>query len=312
MRLSQIGRTAGMLVDTIELDLASPYPRDSARDVTWLIDQFAERIVFDCTFIMIASKDSTESPWLLWEAFEAFSKAKRVLICWVSGNDPYKVVFPLEPSYQYRIMRAPLSFLIDCRSGPSIAENVVAHILAPDLRYRVVLRFTQIAVVLVTLALLLFPVTVLLIAQLLPPHMGIRLTSALLRPWVAWASLSLATIFAQIFYPSYQGPLRFARKPTDRFVRVITRGDGGRQWNKLIYAFTFVGACWINGVHLLSLKSASGVPLVVFIEAGIVGFLLEYAWDRGRFNLFTHHLGAFNQKFEKYYGVKLLGKDARV
>jgi len=94
MRLSQIGRAAGLLVDTIELDLESPYPRGCAQESKWLTDQFAERILLGCTFIMIASEDSTRSQWLLWEALEGFAKAERVLICWVSGDDPYHVLFP--------------------------------------------------------------------------------------------------------------------------------------------------------------------------------------------------------------------------
>lgn len=302
MRLSQIGRAAGLPVDTIELDLKSPYPQGSVHELEWLTDQFAERILPGCTFIMIASEDSTRSPWLLWEALEGFSKAERVLICWVSGDDPYHVVFPLRP-YLYRIMRAPLSFLIDGRSGPGIIEDAVSHILAPDLRYRVVLRITQVAVAVISMALLLSPAVVLLVARTLPAHVSSLVTSALLRPWVAWLGLMLAMIFMGIFYPSYQGSLRFARKSTDRFVRVITRGKTGPRWSKLMYGFAFVGACSFNHVHLLSLKLASGIPLVVWIEAAIGGVLLSLAYEHGRTNLFTVHAGSFLRRLNKYYGL---------
>jgi len=302
MRLSQIGRAAGLIVDTIELDLESPYPRGSAQESKWLTDQFAERIFVGCTFIMISSEDSSRSPWLFWEALEGFAKAERVLICWVSGDDPYHVVFPLRP-HLYRIMSAPLSFLIDGRSGSNILEDAVSDILSPNLRYRVVLRITRIAVAVISLVFLLSPVVVLLIAGMFSAHVKTIVTSALLRPWVAWSGLMLAIIFMQIFYPSYQGALRFARKPTDRFVRVITRGKTGPRWSKLMYGFTFVGACLLNGVHLLNIKSARLVPLDVWIEAAIGGVLLSFAYERVRFNLFTHHLGGFKKQLEKYYGL---------
>lgn len=269
----------------------------------WLTEQFAERIFPGCTFVMIASEDSARSRWLLWEALEGFLKAERVLICWVSGDDPYHVVFPLQP-HTYRMMAAPLAFLIDGRSGLKIIEEAVSHILTPSLRYRVVLRITQIAVAVISIALLLSPVTVLLIAEILPAHAKTIVTSALLRPWIAWSSGLLAMIFMGIFYPSYQGPLRFARNPTDRFVRVITRGKTGHRWSEMIYGFTFVGACLLNHVHLLSLKSASTIPLVVWIEAAIGGVLLSLAYDRGRLNLLSHHLGAFKRQLEKSYGLK--------
>ena len=304
MRLSQIGRTAGLLVDTIELDLECPYPHGSAQESNWLTEQFAERIHLGCTFIMIASEDSRQSRWLLWEAMEGFTKAERVLICWVSGDDPYHVVFPLQP-HAYHIMNAPLSFLIDGRSGPSIVENAVSHILKPNLRYRVMLRITQLVVAVISIALLFSPVTVLLVAQTFPAPVKTMVTAALLRPWVAWSCLLLAMIFMGIFYPSYQGPLRLARKPTDRFVRVITRGRTGPRWSKLMYGVTFVGACLLNNIHLLSLKSASTVPLVVWIEAAIGGALFSFAYERLRFNLFTLHLGAFKRQLDKYYGFDL-------
>jgi hypothetical protein len=41
----------------------------------------------------------------------------------------------------------------------------------------------------------------------------------------------------------------------------------------------------LNGVHLLNLKSASAIPLVVWVEAAIGGVLLSFAYERVHFNL---------------------------
>src|SRR5215216_6118750 len=110
VRVSAAARESGWVADTIEEYLDSPFPRGSVEESIWLTDEFAKRIEPGCTFIMMASEDAGESRWLLWEALEGFGKSYRVIVCWLAGADPLKVVFPLS-RIAYKVMHCPQAFI---------------------------------------------------------------------------------------------------------------------------------------------------------------------------------------------------------
>jgi len=166
LRMSGAAESAGWIADTIEEDLNCPYPRGSPEESKWLTDEFAERIEPGCTFVALVSDDATQSRWLLWEAIEGFTKAYRVIVVWLSGEDPLELVFPLSKRW-YRFIDSPQSFIVDARSDGDLAIRAVAKILGPTRRYRIIVRLQQIAIVALSLALVLFPITVLLGTSLL-------------------------------------------------------------------------------------------------------------------------------------------------
>src|SRR3954468_9709292 len=299
-RISDVARRAGCIVDTIEVDLASPYHRGTAVESHWLVETFPTRIVLGCTFMMIASEDASASPWILWEALEGFPKARQIVICWVSGRDPFSILFPL-PRYMYRIMHSPQSFIVDARSDSDISVDAVEHILRPTLRYRFMLHLTQAGSSLVCAALLFSPLTILAVSYLLPSNAGSLLRLGLLRPWVCLVCLLLSMIFFGVFYPSYGGPLRLAPRATDRYTRLVAPGPAGPRWNKMLFAVSFVVACTLDGIQLGSISSMSVIGLGTYGKAAILGALLSICYERVRWNLFTVHLGETGRKLEQHY-----------
>ena len=302
--MSEAADSVGWIVDTIEEDLNCPYPRGSPEESKWLTDAFAERIEPGCTFIALVSDDADQSRWILWEALEGFTKAYRVIICWQSGGDPEKIVFPL-PRYMYRIMASPQAFIVDAREDPALAVTTVKRILSPSRRYRVVVRLQQGLTLLVCLAMVLLPVTVLLGTSALSPALATSIREALLRPWVCLFSLFLAMAVTTVFYPSYRGPSRLAPDPIDNCVRLITPGFTGWRIHNLFFPLSFVLMCAVNGIELFTLRSMSTIGLSVYIEAGILQWLLRVGYERARWNLFTVHVAAIYRKLGKYYGITL-------
>jgi hypothetical protein len=300
--MSDAAESVGWIADTIEEDLNCPYPVGSPEESMWLTEAFAERIEHGCTFIALISDDADRSRWILWEALEGFTKAYRVIICWQSGSDPEKIVFPL-PRYAYRIMKAPQAFIVDTRQDPELAVIAVKRILSPSHRYRVLVRLQQGLTILACLAMVLLPVSVLLVTSMLSPALAVPIREALLRPWVCLFSLSLAITLIGLFYPSYRGPSRFAPDPIDRLVQLITPGFTGWRVHNLFFLFSFIVMCAMNGIGLFTLRSMSTIGLRVYVEAGILQWLLRTGYERFRLNLFISHLGAIRQKLYKHYGI---------
>lgn len=304
VRISEAAESVGWIADTIEEDLNCPYPPGSPEESKWLTDAFAERIEPGCTFIALVSDDASKSRWILWEALEGFTKAYRVIICWQSGSDPEKIVFPLS-RFMYRIMDCPQAFIVDARKDPELAVTAVRKILNPSRRYRVLVRLQQGLTIVASAAMALLPVTVLLGTSVLSPAVATPIREALLRPWVCLFSLWLAMASMRVFYPSYRGPSRLASDPIDRRVRLITPGFTGWRLHKLFFPFSFIVMCAVNGIGLFTLQSMSTIGLKVFIEAGILHWLLRMGYERGRWNLFTVHVGTIYRKLCKYYGITL-------
>jgi uncharacterized membrane protein (DUF485 family) len=300
--MSEAAESVGWIVDTIEENLNCPYPPGSPEESKWLTDAFAERIKRGCTFIALVSDDADESRWILWEALEGFTKAYRVIICWQSGSDPEKIVFPLS-RFEYRIMASPQAFLVDARRDPELAVIAVKKILSPSRRYQVLVRLQQALMLLVCLAMVLLPVTVLLGTSILSPALATPIREALLRPWVCLLSLWLAMAVTQIYYPSYGGPSWLAPDPIDRRVRLITPGFTGWRIHRLLFPFSFLVMCAVNGIGLFTLQSMSTIGLSVYIEAGILQWLLRMGYERARWNLLTSHLGIIYRKLNKHYGI---------
>ncbi|MGZ8845805.1 MAG: hypothetical protein ACXW3C_05020 [Pyrinomonadaceae bacterium] len=304
VRMSDAAESVGWIADTIEEALNSPYPPGSVEESQWLTDAFAERIEPGCTFISLVSDDADKSQWILWEALEGFTKSYRVIVCWLSGSNPEKIVFPL-PRYMYRFMDSPQAFIVDARKDPELAVTAVKRILSPSRRYRVLFRLQQVLTILVCIALTLLPGTVLLGTSVLSPALANPIRSALLRPWVCLFSLWLSVPLVGIFYPSYGGPARLAPDPIDKHVRLITPGFTGWKWNSLLVPLSFVVMCTVNGIGLFTLQSMTTIGWSVYIEAGILGWLLLMGYERVRRNVFSVHLGKILRKIVKYYGVTL-------
>lgn len=300
--MSEAAESVGWVADTIEEDLNSPHPRGSPEETIWLTDTFAERIEPGCTFISLISDDADKSRWILWEALEGFTKAYRVIICWQSGSDPEKIVFPLS-RYMYRIMASPQAFIVDARKDPELAVTAVKRILNPSRRYRLLVRLQQGLTILVCLAMVLLPVTVLLGTSVLPPALATPIRDALLRPWVCLFSLTMAMMVINIFFPSYRGSSWLDPNPIDKHVRLITPGFTGWRGHELFFLFSFIVMCSVNGVGLFTLRSMSTIGWSVYVEAGILQWLLRTGYERVRFNLFTVHLGTIHRKLLEYYGI---------
>jgi uncharacterized membrane protein (DUF485 family) len=302
VRMSDAAESVGWIADTIEEDLNCPYPVGSPEESQWLTDEFARRIEQGCTFVALVSDDADKSRWILWEALEAFTKAYRVIICWQSGSDPEKIVFPL-PRYAYRVMNAPQSFIVDARHDPELAVTAVKRILSPSRRYHVLVRLQQGLTIVACLAMVLLPVSILLVTSMLSPALAAPVRGALLRPWVCLLSLSVALMSVGLYYPSYRGPSRFAPDPIDKRVRLITPGFTGWRVHHLFFLFSFIVMCAANGIGLFTLRSMSTIGLRVYVEAGILQWLLEIGFDRIQWNLFTLHLGSIHAKLTRYYGI---------
>lgn len=304
VRMSDAAESVGWIVDTIEEDLNSPFPPGSPEESKWLTDTFAERIEPGCTFISLVSDDADKSRWILWEALEGFTKAYRVIVCWQSGSDPEKIVFPLS-RYMYRIMASPQSFIVDARNDPELAITAVKKILSPSRRYRVFFRLQQGLTVLLSVAMLLLPGTVLLGTSMLSPALATSIRGALLRPWVCLFSQWLGMALIAVFYPSYGGPSRLAPEPIDKRVRLITPGFTGWRWHHLFFPLSFIIMCTVNGIGLFTLESMSTIRWRVWFEAGTLTWLLQMGYERVRWNVFTLHLGEIYHKLIKYYGISL-------
>jgi hypothetical protein len=300
--ISQAARTVGWTADTVEQYLEVPFPRDSAYEFKWLTDRISERIEPGGTFVMMASDDANESHWVLWEGLEGFLKAYRVIVCWVSGTDPLKVVFPL-PRFMYRLMSCPQAFIVDARGDPQRAVAAVTRILSPSRRYRVLFRIQQVATTVVCLAMGLSPVTVLLVTSILPGSSAAAIRHALLRPWVALLSLWLSMVVIGIFYPSYGGPSRLAPDRIDRHIRLVTPGFTGWRWRKIITPVSFVLACLVDGIQLFTLKSMSVIRLGTYLKASILAVILVLLYQRVQLNMFTSHVGLIYRKLLKHYGL---------
>lgn len=304
VRISEAAESVGWIADTIEEDLNCPYLAGSPEESKWLTDAFAERIKPGCTFVALVSDDASRSRWILWEALEGFTKAYRVIICWQSGSDPEKIVFPLS-GFMYRIMDCPQAFLVDARKDPELAVSAVRKILSPSRRYRVLVRLQQALTIVACAALALLPVTVLLGTSVLPPAAAALIREALLRPWVCLFSLWLAMAWLGIFYPSYRGPSRLASDPVDRRVRLVTPGRTGVRLHKLFFPLSFIVMCTVNGIGLFTLQSMATIGLEVYVEAAFLQLLLRMGYERVRWNLFTVHLGNIYRKLSTYYGITL-------
>jgi hypothetical protein len=250
----------------------------------------------------MVSDDANESRWVLWEALEGFTKAYRVIVCWLSGADPLKIVFPLA-RIVYRVINSPQSFIVDARRDPKLAVTAVTRILCPSRRYRLLFRLQQGVTVLVCTAMAVLPVTVLLTTSMLANGPANSIRSVLLRPWICLLSLWLSMALIGIFYPSYGGPSRIAHDPIDSRIRLITPGFTGWRWNNIIFPTCFILVCAINGVGLFSLRSIAAIGPGVYIEAGAIGLLLRLGYERIRWNLFTVHLGTIYRKLNKLYGI---------
>lgn len=248
----------------------------------------------------MASDDANESRWVLWEGLEGFTKAYRLMVCWLSGADPLKTVFPLS-QIKYRFISSPQSFIVDARDDTDIAVAAVTKILNPSRRYRVLIRLRQLATVVVCLAMAVLPLTVLLASSMLPTAAGELLRSALLRPWVCLLSLWLSFIAIGIYYPSYRGPSWLAPDPVDPYIRLVTPGFTGWGWSQAIFAATFIVACEIDGFQLLTLHSMDGITLGTYIKAGIIGAIVTWCYEKVRWNLFTVHVGTIYRKVMKFY-----------
>lgn len=301
--ISRAARTVGWSADTVEQYLEVPFPRDSAYEFKWLTDRISQRIEAGGTFVMMASDDANESHWVLWEGLEGFVKAYRVIICWVSGTDPLKVVFPLQ-SFMYRVMRCPQAFIVDARSDPQRAVTSVTRILSPSRRYRVLFRLQQVATTAVCIAMGLLPATVLLVTSVLPVSAAAAIRHALLRPWIGLLSLWLSMIVMGIFYPSYGGPSRVAPDAIDKHIRLITPGFTGWRWRKIIVPVSFVLACLVDGIQLFTLKSMSVIGLGTYLKASILSVILILLYERIQLNLFTSHVGQIYRRLQKHYGIK--------
>lgn len=304
IEISNAARENGWVADTIEQDLEIPYPRGSAHEFKYLTDRIAERIKPGCTFVMMASDDASESHWVLLEGMEGFSRAYRVIICWVSGSDPLKVVFPLS-KVAYRIIRCPQSFIVDARGDPHRAVAAVTRILNPSRRYRNLFRLQQVLTNVVCAAFALLPLTVLLGTALMPVSTAASVRSLLLRPWVCLFSLWLSVIIAGAFYPSYGGPSRLAPEQVDRYVRLVTPGFTGWRWRKLITPMAFVVACLFDGVGFFTMESMSIIGKGTYIKAFVLAVLLSWGYQRIQLNLFSHHIGATYRRLLKQYGIKV-------
>jgi hypothetical protein len=301
VRVSDAAEATGWVAETITVDLKCPFPAGSANEFMWLTDRFSERIELGCTFVMMASDDANESRWVLWEGLEGFTKAYRIIVCWLSGTDPLKIVFPLSRLY-YRMMLSPQAFIVDARGDPKRAVLAVTKILSPSLRYRILLRVQQVAIALVCIALLLSPVTILLATSALPFSTAHSIRSVLLRPWVCLLSLWISMVVIGVFYPSYGGPSRTAPDRIDKHIRLVTPGFTGWRWKNMIFPASFIFACMIDGVKVFSLHSMSTIGWGTWLKAFIFTVILGWCYQRMQWNLFTMHLGVLYRRLKKAYG----------
>jgi len=302
IRISDAVKAFGWIADTVEEDLKCPFPSGSAHEFKWLTDRISSRIEPRCTFIMMVSDDAQESHWVLWEGLEGFGKAYRVIVCWLSGTDPLKLVFPLA-QIAYRVIESPQSFIVDARADPNLAVTAVARILNPSRSYRVILRLQQGAIVLVGIAMAIWPVTVLLATSVLPTTTAGFIRSVLLRQWVCSLSLWLSIPMIGIFYPSYGGPSRIAPDRIDGHIRLITPGFTGLRWSRIIFPASFMLACAIDGIRFLSLDSMAAIGRGTYIKAAIIGVISTLCYDRFCWNLYTMHVGATYRRLKKHYGL---------
>lgn len=302
VEISQAAKAAGWTAKTIVEYAKSPYPAGSALEAKWLTDYFAERITPGCTFVILVSEDIDESHWILWEAVEGFTKAYRIIVCWLGGSNPLQTIFPL-PRWAYRIIDSPQSFIIDVRGQPRLATPAIMRILSPSRRYHFLLRLQQASTLFVSLALLILPVSVVITASALPEAAGAAMRSLLLRPWVCLAALWMSVALTVIFYPSYGGPIRLDRQAIDRRIRLITPGFTGWRWHRFIFPLSFVLICAAHGISLFALKKMAEIPFRVFIEAGALALVVRFGYERFRWNAFTVHLGKIYRKLAKHYGL---------
>jgi hypothetical protein len=300
-RVSDVAREAGWASDTIVEYLDSPYPRGSGEEAAWLTEEFARRIEPGCTFIMMATEDAAESQWLLWEAMEGFTKAYRVVVCWLSGTDPLKVVFPLPP-FQYKLMRCPQTFVVDARGDPERVTAAVGMILSPPLRYHVLLRLRQVMTVVLSVVLLLLPAVVLLVESLLPAPAADALHSTLRYRWAYLLAFWFSFVVIRLSFPAYDGPSRLAPYPVDKYIRMMSAGFAGPSWGKLYLPASFIAACMIDGINLFGVRSSSDIGFWTYFKATAIAALLGLGYERVRFNLFTVHVGTIYRKLKKYYG----------
>jgi hypothetical protein len=301
IRISDAAEAAGWVADTIEDDLKCPFPEGSADEFMWLTDRFSERIEPGCTFVMMASDDANESRWILWEGLEGFTKAYRVIVCWLSGTDPLKMVFPLA-RWHYRMISSPQAFIVDARGDPNRAVVAVTRILSPSRRYRVFFRLQQVATVFVCTAMAVSPAIILFATSALPGPTAGFIRSALLRPWVCLLSLWLAMMMG-IFYPSYGGPSRIAPDRIDKYIRLVTPGFTGWRWRKMILPVSFILACMIDGVRFFSLRSMSAIGWETYLKALIFTLIIGWSYEKIQWNLFTVHLGVILKRLKKDYGL---------
>jgi hypothetical protein len=302
VRISKAAEAVGWTADTIQEYLNCPYPVGSPEESMWLTDEFAKRITFGSTFVIMATKDAEESRWMLWEAFECFAKSYRVIVLWLSGSDPLKIVFPL-PRIAYRFINSPQSFIVDARNDPDTAVTAVTRILNPSQRYRIVFTLQRVVTTVVCTAMLLLPVTVVVVASMLPQETAAWMRSVFLRPWVCFLSMWLSLALTGIFYPSYGGPSRLDPHPVDKRIRLITPGFTSRRWHKLLYLACFVLACALNGIDLFSLRSARVIGFKIYLEAAVGGWLLRESLEQVRWKLFKVHSGKLYRKITGFYNV---------
>lgn len=304
IKISQAAREVGWTADTIEEYLEVPFSRDSPYEFKWLTERFSERIESGCTFIIMASHDADESHWVLWESLEGFIKAYRVIVYWVSGADPLKIVFPL-PKFAYRLMPCPQAFIVDARRDPSSAVTAITRILSPSRRYRLLFRLQQIATTFVCMAIGLSPVTVLLITSVLSDPTATVMRNALLRPWVSLLLFWLSLVMVGVFYPSYGGPSRIAPDPIDRHIRLVTPGFTGWRWRRITFPLAFILACLLDGIKIFTVKSMSGIGQQTYVKALIFALILGWFYQRIKWKLFTTHIGVICSRLMKHYGVDL-------
>ena len=275
--LSDAARKTGATVDTIETDLECPSPRGSQEEFVWLTKEFEKHIPSNTTFVMIASDNYQDSPWTLVEAVQGFTKAARLIVIWRSGQDPLKSILPLN-TIAYRFVQSPLSFIVDARASDAVAVHGLLRILSPSPRYRLINRTYQVANVFLCLLLVLFPVTVLAVAALVPTASD-WLTSILLRPWVGVIAVSAGFILIPIFYPSYTGPSLFDFQPVDKCIRKTMVGFAGRRWWTIRWPVAFFLACIVTNVDILHLTSMADIGATTYVVMAAISMLLFSARD---------------------------------
>ncbi len=304
LKISEAAKAAGWTSDTIEEYLRIPFAAGSPHEYKWLTDRFAERIEPGCTFVIMASNDANESRWVLSEAVEGFLKSYRIIIFWVSGDDPLRVVFPL-PLWAYRLMSCPQAFIIDARRNPDENVAAITGILKPSRRYRITFRLQQFVTALLSIAMLISPVTVLLVSSLLPAATADTVRHLFLRPWVGLSLLWFAIVIVGVFYPSYGGPSRLAPDKFDKQIRLVTPGFTGWRWRKMITPVAFILAFFIDGLSFFNLKSMSTIGIGTYFKAFIIAVILVLLYQKVQWNLFTSHVGTIYRKLAKYYGMDL-------